>query len=188
MNLQTVGKGFGLTPVEANQRRDRLAGVVKWGAVAGVGLVVAPVAFAILKGITAVVVVGTVGAAVVGAAPVIAMKFANWKLKAILDEAKSNPIPTLENELIARKDALKRAGSQLQASLAQVESFVTQAEDAAAKYPEMAARWRDRASKARQLASMKKRSYQHRPILNPLAAIVSRALCTPLFASPECIT
>lgn len=157
--MSSVATGLSLTPAQAEKRRDQLALALKIGAVALVGVVIAPLIFTLLKATVALIVTGVLGLATIALAPVLSMKLANWKLKAIMDEARRNPIPTLENELLVRKNALEEARTHLKNSLAQVEGFITQAQDAARKYPDMASRWKERAFKAKQLADMKKKSF-----------------------------
>ncbi len=156
MNLITYR---GLTIDEAESRRDTVAKIFSWGLVAGVGLVLAPLAFTLLTALVALVITAGLAMVTVALAPVAAMKLANWRMAEILTEARRNPIPTLENELLSRKAALRQAREQLKISLAQVEGFVGQADAAAGQYPDMAARWRERSAKARALADARRRSY-----------------------------
>lgn len=150
----------GLTMADAVKRRNRLAAWFSWGLVAGVGLVAAPMAFTLLTAALALVAAAALAVAAVALAPVLAMKLANWRMAEILAEARRNPIPTLENELLVRKAALARARQQLTDSLAQVEGFVTQAGEAARRYPDMAVRWQERGLKAQALAQARSRSYR----------------------------
>jgi hypothetical protein len=152
--------GTSLTPQEAEKRRDRLATVLKWGAVAAVAIVIAPLLFTLLAATVAAVLTGVIAMVTVAAAPVLSMKLANWKMKAILAEARRNPIPTLENELIARHKALSQTKEHLARALAAVEGFITQAEDAAKRYPDMRDRLVVRAAKAKELANAKKGAYE----------------------------
>lgn len=158
--MKDFASGLSLTPQEAEARRDRLALGVKIAAVAGFGVIIAPLIFTLFKATVALILTGVLALATVSFAPVVAMKFANWKLRAIMEEARRNPIPTLENELLLRRGALGEAKRHLADSLAQVQGFIEQAEDAAKKYPDMADRWRERISKARDLSTLKKNSYR----------------------------
>lgn len=76
----------------------------------GVGFVTW-LAFAIAKGIFAIGLAIVLGLAVVYGTPVLAMKFANWKLKAIKAEAAKNPIESLQN--LAAQEARKLEAAQL---------------------------------------------------------------------------
>lgn len=58
---------------------------------------VTALAFMVAKGLFALLLAIVMGLALVNFTPVIAMKFANWKLKAIKAEAAANPIETLQN-------------------------------------------------------------------------------------------
>lgn len=87
------------------ERVLRRANIAKWGlGLVGV-LLVAPViwmlAYAVLGAAAlgvSLVVAGVVGLTIVNMAPVVTMKLANAKIKAIMAEAARNPIPTLWNE------------------------------------------------------------------------------------------
>jgi hypothetical protein len=87
--------------------------LLKWGAVAGVAVVVAPLLFTLLAATVALVATAAIAMVTVAVAPVFSMKLANWKMAAILAEARRNPIPTLENELLLRKRALEDTAGQL---------------------------------------------------------------------------
>lgn len=148
-----------LTPLDVERRRDRLAGVIQWAVIAGLGALVAPLAFALLQATVALALSAVLAMSAVVLAPVLATRLANWKMAAILADARNNPMPTLERELLARQQALRNFGAQLRASLAQMDSFDAGCEDAARQFPDMASRWRARATKARALAESQKRSY-----------------------------
>ncbi|MEO5734674.1 MAG: hypothetical protein ABIN96_01030 [Rubrivivax sp.] len=150
---------LGLTVEAAEARRDKLMTVLQWAFVAAVGLVIAPLAFAMLASVTALVLVGGMAAMAVAFGPVLAMKLANRRMSAFLAEASAHPMPTLENELLRRRSAIGQAGERLKSSLAQVGGFVDQAEEAARRYPDAAERWHQRAAKAQALAEAKKRAY-----------------------------
>lgn len=160
--VATVVSGLELTPAQAEKRRDDLAKIVKWGSVGAVALfivAIAPLLFKLMAALAAMAVTGTIAGITIAAAPVWSMKFANWKLQKILEEASRNPIPTLENELLARKTALGQGAKRLGEALGHVESFVTQAEDAGRKHPDLAARWQARAERARGLGESKKKAF-----------------------------
>lgn len=157
MNL--VQTAMDLTPLDAERRRDRLAGVIQWAVVAGVGALVAPIAFALLQAAVALALSAVLAMSAVAYAPVLATRLANWKMAAILAEARANPMPTLERELLTRQHALRSYGKDLRASLAQIEGLNAYCEDAAREFPDMAPRLRDRAAKSRELAQSQKRSY-----------------------------
>lgn len=157
MNLMQAA--MNLTPLDAERRRDRLAGFIQWAVVAGVGVLAAPIAFMVLQTTLALALSAVLAMSAVAFAPVLATRLANWKMAAILAEARANPMPTLERELLARQHALRSFGEQLRSSLAQMEGFDASCENAARQFPDMAPRWRDRAAKARELAQSQKRSY-----------------------------
>ena len=91
-----------LTP---EQRKARIKHLTTLGLIAVTGLVVSPVIFLAIKGLVGLVVAGVIGLAIVQFTPVVAMKFANWKVKGIVAEAKENPIETLTNLLMEKRQA-----------------------------------------------------------------------------------
>lgn len=137
-------------------RRAARTRALQWGLGLGVALGVAPVIFLAIKGLVGLMVAGTVGLLGVNLAPVLAMKLANWKLRLLKGEARDNPIPTLENQLLERQAALAAARAQLQTAIAQIDSFVDKARDFAAHNPTAAPRWLERAERAVQLREQKK--------------------------------
>lgn len=111
--------------------------LVKWAiGLTGV-LLLAPViwmlAYAVLGAAflgTALAIAGGVGAAIVYYTPVYMMKLENRKIKAIVDEATKNPIPTLRAEWIKDgeeieviRDEIKNGDAAVESAWAQVQSM-----------------------------------------------------------------
>lgn len=94
-------------------RRQELATKIKWGLGLGVALIAAPFVFIasmyLLGTVVALIATAALGYAAIEFAPVVAMKIANRKLKAMKNEAEENPIETLENQAFARKQELDEA-------------------------------------------------------------------------------
>lgn len=89
----------------AKGRVLKKASLLKWGVGLVGALVLAPVVWALVYAVlgaaalgASLFVAGAVGLAVVNLAPVLSMKFANWKINMIIEEAQRNPIPTLIQE------------------------------------------------------------------------------------------
>lgn len=88
------------------QKVLKKATLLKWGlGLAGV-FVLTPVIWALAYAVlgaaalgASLILAGVIGLAAINLAPVVSMKFANWKINAIMAEAQRNPIPTLYNEL-----------------------------------------------------------------------------------------
>jgi hypothetical protein len=104
-------------------KRKKFAGIVKIAIGALAIAVLAPAIMLLVKGIIGIAIAGTVGLLIVNGAPVISMKLANWKVKAIVSEAKTNPIETMVNIANDRADKLKEALQRIGDLSASVKNF-----------------------------------------------------------------
>ena len=83
-------------------RKARLSSAVKWGLGIAAAVLISPVIFLAVQGLIGLALAGIVGLAIINFAPVLGMKFANWKLKAI----KADPASEFER--------IRTASQQLQ--------------------------------------------------------------------------
>lgn len=88
-------------------KRERTAMFVKWGLGLLAALAISPVIFLAVKGLVGLALALVVGLALVNFTPYVAMKFANWKLKAVKAEARENPIETRQNVALAQHRRLE---------------------------------------------------------------------------------
>lgn len=104
----------------------------KWGAAAVVLLIVSPVLWVLsallLGSLVASIATIAIGAAALAAAPVFSMKLANWRNRAIKDEATKNPIETLENLLLAKRQAFKQFAASVADAVTARNNFATKVE------------------------------------------------------------
>lgn len=121
--------------INLEDKKQRIATIAKWGIAAGVALIVAPIIFMVVKGIVGLALAGILGLAVINFAPVLSMKFANWKVMAIKAEAGENPIETLENLLLAMVAAFKTAETDVTAGVAARNTFGQKVRQFAKAYP-----------------------------------------------------
>lgn len=101
-------------------KRKKFAGIVKIAIGALAIVILTPAILLLVKGIIGIAVAGLVGLAIINGAPVISMKLANWKIKAIVQEAKTNPIETMVNIQQDRANKLveaKKSIGDLQAAV-----------------------------------------------------------------------
>lgn len=97
----------------ADVKKKRVA-VVVMALLFPVGVIaVTSLAFMVAKGLFALGLAVVLGLALVNFTPVAAMKFANWKLKAIKAEAAANPIESLQNLALQEDEKLKAAAQDL---------------------------------------------------------------------------
>ncbi len=139
--------GPALTPTD----RAGLARGLTWCIGLVVAGAVAPVIFLALQGVLGLAAAGLVGLVGIHAAPVVAMKLSNLRLGALRREARSNPMVTLEAQLIERRQALHRAAEQLNLALGRIDAFIDQAGQFMQREPARAERWKARVDQASQL-------------------------------------
>jgi len=119
-------------------RRMKFATKVKWALGLGSALIAGPTLFWLFSYLAGAAVAGIFTIVIVGGAvnyfPVFAMKLANSKVKEIVNEAKKNPIETMINQGLQRKEALDRTKQSITATRVEVTTFKRKAQDMAAKY------------------------------------------------------
>lgn len=92
------------TPITPEIRKARIKRNTVIALIVG-AVIVSPIIFLAVKGLIGLIIAGVLGLAIVNLAPVVGMKLANWKVKAITKEAGENPIETLTNIIIAKRQA-----------------------------------------------------------------------------------
>lgn len=142
------------------QRKQQLIKLATWGLGLSAALLLAPALFvlsvSLLGTVAALGAAGIVGLAVINFAPVLSMKFANWKLKGLKHEAQQNPIETLENLLIARKQALENFRKEVEAAVQARMDFELKCRDFSRKYPTRATEFTNQLEGMTKLVERKK--------------------------------
>ena len=131
-------------------KKQRLMTFIKWSVVLVACAVVAPVAYLAILGIAGVMVAGAIGLVGINLAPVVAMKLANLKIKAIVNEAKTNPIETLYVQSHEKRQASEVFKQSITAFSTEIKNFADQTKLFKTDYPEDAERFE------KQLAAMHK--------------------------------
>lgn len=121
-------------------RKEKIATRTKW-ALALAALVVSPVILMIVKGLIGLAVAGAIGLGIISFAPVVAMKFANWKLKAIKHEAATNPIETMQNVWREKESALRAFYGRVEDFATEVRNFGDKLVGFKAEFPGEAAKF-----------------------------------------------
>ena len=135
--------------------------IKKWssiGLIALIGLIVSPVIFLAIKGLIGLIIAAVVGLTVVTFAPWMAMKFANWKVKAIIAEARENPIETMINLLTAKRQAFKEFQANVTTAVTARNGFKTKIEAFAKKYPARAVEFQTQLESMTDLVERKKKA------------------------------
>jgi phage shock protein A len=150
------------TPMnEIELKQQKVAKIVKIGVLLVVCAVLGPLAYLAIKGIVGLAAFGALVFIGYNAAPVIALKVANAKYRAIDDEkishikkvertAAENPIETATAQSQAYKARAAKYLEGITAYGTEVNNFETMTADFSKKYPETAPRYKE------QLATMKK--------------------------------
>jgi hypothetical protein len=145
-----------LTP---EQRKQRTENIVKVLSVLGLSLILGPFFFTILHGL------GAIAALIVATAvlftvwkfiPWFAMKIGNARLKAIKAEASKNPVETLQNQLVEKRNALTDFKENIGVFTAQVLSFADEVKKYVDEGLEDAQTYVDQLKKMRQLLDLRK--------------------------------
>lgn len=135
------------------------AKVKKWatvGLIGATGLVVSPVIFMAVGGIVGIAAAGVAGLTIVTFTPWVTMKFANWKVKAIMAEATENPIETMINLIAAKNAAFKVFKADVESAIAARTAFKQKCESFALKYPARAAEFQTQLANMSNLVEQKK--------------------------------
>lgn len=143
------------------QRRERIK---KWGTIgliAAAGLIVSPIIFMAIQGLIGLAIAAVVGLTIVTFAPVVAMKFANWKLRSIKAEAMKNPIETLQNIYNEKRGALTTFKQNIESFTAQVGKYESELDQFKAKFPAKADVFEEQLTKMKQLLRVRVESYKN---------------------------
>lgn len=106
-----------------DQRKAKLSTAVKWSLGLLAAVIISPIIFLAIKGLVGLAIAAIVGMGIINFAPVLSMKFANWKLKALKDEARENPIETRQNQALAARARIQAAQKELTIFSAEVKNM-----------------------------------------------------------------
>lgn len=115
--------------------------MIKWFCIGVTGLVLAvaaPLIFSALQGLAALIVFLLIGGTAISLAPMMGMKFANWRLKGIKAEARKNPIETMTNVLLDKSQEWKRMRDKVNEFSAAVANFESKVKSLVREYPDQA--------------------------------------------------
>ncbi|HEX7913863.1 MAG TPA: hypothetical protein VF534_38100 [Paraburkholderia sp.] len=166
-----------MSPITNNNNSgSRKATVIKWAIIAAGVAIAAPAALLVLKGLAALITAAVVGLGAIYLAPVVAMKFANQKVKMMVEEAQANPIETLINQLAEkRRDAQKFADS-ITDFRTEVKNFEAKTVTFAKQYPDDAPRFQSQLETMKQLLAFRESRYkQVQDELSKFAHAIDRA-------------
>lgn len=119
-----------------DQRKARLAAFAKWGLGLTAAVLIAPFIFLAVKGIVGLAVALILGLGIIHGAPVLGMKFANWKLAGMKWAARTNPIETRQNIAVQARQRIDAATEELKVFSTEVRMFSQEVEDLRRAQPE----------------------------------------------------
>ncbi|RQS64287.1 hypothetical protein DID96_28595 [Burkholderia sp. Bp8963] len=155
---------------------NRKAALVKWAIIIAGVAIAAPAALFVLKGMVALITAAVVGLGAIYFAPVVAMKFANQKVKMMVEEAQANPIETLINQLADKRQAAQKFADSITAFRTEVRNFADKTEQFEKQYPEDAPRFRAQLDTMKQLLAFRESRYkQVQNELKNFASAIDRA-------------
>lgn len=138
------------------QRKARIEKYAKIGLIAFAGLLVSPIIFLTIKGLIGLIIAALLGLAVVSFTPWISLKFANWKVKAIVHESSQNPIETLVNLLVAKREAFENFKQNVESAVTARDDFRSKVETFTKRYPARAPEFKQKLQQMTDLVEKKK--------------------------------
>ena len=146
--------------MNTEQKRKRIELAVKLVGLGIAGFIVAPFVFIAIKGLVGLVLAALFGWAVVWFTPVVATTLANWRLKALKAEASRNPVETLQNDYIKRREKLGEFREAIKTFMAEIENFADKLSAFAKQYPQEAPKFKSNLEKMKQLLSLRQNKYK----------------------------
>ena len=140
----------------SEQKKARLATGVKWVVGLVGAAIIAPVIFLAVQGLIGLAIAGVAGLAIVHGAPVLSMKFANWKLAGLKDEARRNPIETRQNIALQARERIRIAEGELTTFATEVRNFADQVKELRRDQPDDAADFDEQLRNLQRLLEMKR--------------------------------
>lgn len=128
-------------PENPEERKKRIARRWKIGLTLLIGVVAAPFVVAGIVGLAGLIVIWLVGTVAIQFAPVVSMKIANWKMKAIKAEAEKNPIETMENIYKDKSEAIQAGDEKIVAFEGRYRTYLDQLEGFKQSHPNKAERF-----------------------------------------------
>lgn len=141
------------------QKKQRIATVVKWAIGLVAAAVISPVIFFAVKGIVGLALALVLGVAFINFAPVVAMKFANWKLKGIKHEAMANPVETMQNVFLEKTEALAAFLQRIEEFATQVSNFSDKLDGFKAQFPAEAPKFQSTLDGMQRLLQVRRQKY-----------------------------
>jgi hypothetical protein len=141
-------------------KRNKIQNVAKLGAAGVVCFLVAPFILIVIKGLLGLIVAATIGVAAIQLAPLVAVKFANWRLKQYKAEAAKNPIETLQNDYNKRAQALNSFRDRIAETITAISNFSDMVDEYRKKHPDLVPKYQEQLDKMKQVLALRKQKYK----------------------------
>lgn len=125
------------------ERGPKVAAVIKYGLVAAIGFVVAPIIFQTIAGLVGLAVAVGVGWTMIEAAPLVSLKISNFLMNRFIAEVWKNPVETRQNMRLEYETQLRQEEKDVRALNGEVQIFAGKVGGLIRDYPEEAARFQD---------------------------------------------
>lgn len=122
-------------------RKLRLSTGLKWALGLVGAVVISPVVFLAVKGLVGLALAAVVGVTIIQFAPVVSLKLANWKLRALTAEVEANPIETMQNLYIEKSKELAAADQNIIDFETEIGNFDDEVRGFKKEYPDEAPRY-----------------------------------------------
>jgi len=153
------------------EKKQQFITIAKWCVIILACAVVAPVVWAAITGIVGMMIGGAIGLIGINAGPVIALKLANWKYRAIDAErvghiekvvkaAETNPIETLIQQSMEKRQASDQFKQAISAFSTEVKNFTDQIKEFGKEYPEDVARFQSQLDAMNKLLKFRQDRYK----------------------------
>lgn len=165
--------------MEPDDKKKKLATVLKWGGGIVGAAIVSPIVFLALKGVLGMIalfVAAGAGMAILKLAPIASMKVSNVLIRGIVNEATANPIETMQNLLIEKTQELQEADKAIVDFETEVRNYDDQTKEFAKKYPDEAPSFNEISTKMHEgLEIQKLRQEEARAGLDDLTQKIAKA-------------
>jgi phage shock protein A len=169
------------------EKKQQTAKFVKWGLMGLSCAVLAPLAWMAVTGIAGMMIAGALALIGVNAAPVLALKAANMKYRAldaervehvekVSDAAAANPIETLINQSMEKRQASDQFRGAITMFRTEVKNFADQIAGFAKEYPDDVARFQTQLDAMNKLLKFREDRYKQLQVeLDNFDAAIKRA-------------
>lgn len=168
-------------------KKQKIAMLIRWGIILAVGVGVAPFVYMAIKGLVGLALAVGVGLLGVNVAPVLSLKLANWKYRALDAErvehvekvssaAAANPIETLILQSQQKRQASDQFKNAITMFRTEVKNFADQIAGFAKEYPDDVARFNVQLDAMNKLLKFREDRYRQLQVeLDNFDAAIKRA-------------